>query len=283
MKDQKQRAFTLVELLVVIGIIGLLVSILLPALSKARNSAKTIACLSNLRQLGQATAMYIAESKQYLPYPTTTLGEECLWFNALDPYLQDLENNSARTGVAAGRNYKRYKQCEVYDSFDGGKNAGAQDTTKEFSRTYKMNSMLRHNNPYSQARITEVKQTSEVVYIGDGVSMDLTGPIDSQWENGQFSMEVNDKTEANPALRHNGGANILFVDGHAANTVLKTISKNLRSPQNSIVVKSWESEFVNSSGQPVEPPDTKKSAEAQGLTRNPHMPLIWSDLGHLYR
>src|SRR4051794_21011037 len=251
-------AFTLVELLVVIGIIALLISILLPALSKARNSAKTMACLSNLRQLGQATAMYAGENKQYLPYPTTTLGEGPLWFNALDPYLQAVEDNSARTGVAAGRNYKRYKQCEVYDSIDGGKYTGGQDTTKEFSRTFKMNSMLRHNNPYSQAKITEVRQSSEVVIFGDGVSLDLTGPVENQWESGQFSMEVNDPTEASPALRHNGGANILFVDGHAANMVLKTITKNLRSPQNNMTVKTWESEYVNGSGSPVDPPDYKK-------------------------
>jgi prepilin-type processing-associated H-X9-DG protein len=270
-------------LLVVIGIIALLISILLPALSKARNSAKTMACLSNLRQLGQATAMYAGENKQYLPYPTTTLGEGALWFNAMDPYLQAVEDNSARTGVAAGRNYKRYKQCEVYDSFDGGKFTGGQDLTKEFSRTFKMNSMLRHNDPYSQAKITEVRQSSEVVIFGDGVSLDLTGVIDSQWENGQFSMEVNDPTEANPALRHNGGANILFVDGHAANIVLKTITKNLRAPQASLTVKSWESEYVDAMAKPVEPPDHKKSAAAQSLTRNPNMPLIWSDLGHLYR
>ncbi len=283
MRSTKRSGFTLVELLVVIGIIALLISILLPALSKARNSAKTMACLSNLRQLGQATAMYAGENKQYLPYPTTTLGERALWFNALDPYLQAVEDNSARTGVAAGRNYKRYKQCEVYDSFDGGKFTGAQDTTKEFSRTFKMNSMLRHNDPYSQAKITEVRQSSEVVIFGDGVSLDLTGVIDSQWENGQFSMEVNDPTQANPALRHNGGANILFVDGHAANIVLKTITKNLRAPQASMTVKSWESEYLDAMGQVVEPPDHKKSAAAQSLTRNPNMPLIWSDLGRLYR
>ena len=283
MKASKRSGFTLVELLVVIGIIALLISILLPALSKARNSAKTLTCLSNLRTLGQAAAMYAGEHKQCLPYPTTTLGEGCLWFNVLDPYLQAKETNSNRTGVAAGRNYKRYKQCEVYESFEGGQYSGAQDNLKEFARTYKMNSMLRHNNPASQAKVTEIRQSAETVFIGDGVSLDLTGPVPDLFESGQFSMEVNDPTEANPALRHNGGANILFIDGHASNIVLKTITKNLRAPVASMTVKSWESEWVNSSGQPVDVPDYRKSAASQGLTRNPDMPLIWSDPGHLYR
>jgi prepilin-type N-terminal cleavage/methylation domain-containing protein len=84
------RAFTLVELLVVIGIIAILIAVLMPGLSAARRQGRSIACLSNLRQLGMAFQMYCNENKgrvfRYVDASATDL-----WVPLLQPYLNHNE------------------------------------------------------------------------------------------------------------------------------------------------------------------------------------------------
>jgi prepilin-type N-terminal cleavage/methylation domain-containing protein len=92
----RRSAFTLVELLVVIAIIALMIGILLPALGRARASARNIACLAGLRSIGQAMHLYADESRDELPLADHAAGffdpdpastRLASWSLALLPYL----------------------------------------------------------------------------------------------------------------------------------------------------------------------------------------------------
>lgn len=95
-----QAGFTLVELLVVIGIIAVLISILLPSLARARQQALTVSCLANLRSIGQALQIYEQENKR-LPYAASGgLATNDTWWHAVSDTLgvqsRDVSGNTVR-------------------------------------------------------------------------------------------------------------------------------------------------------------------------------------------
>ena len=87
---RKSIGFTLIELLVVIAIIAILAAILFPVFAQAREKARSISCLSNMKQMGTATLMYAQDFDEIYPigyYYDEKIGYETIWHFVISPYM----------------------------------------------------------------------------------------------------------------------------------------------------------------------------------------------------
>jgi prepilin-type N-terminal cleavage/methylation domain-containing protein len=116
------RGFTLVELLVVIGIIALLIAVLLPVLTKARAAANRTACLSNVKQLYNGVLMYCNDNKGYFPTPAAA-ADSLNFAHYNDDWIhwqanRNLDDSAIAKYVGRGDQLKQVLRCPA-DSFDG--------------------------------------------------------------------------------------------------------------------------------------------------------------------
>jgi len=233
------RAFTLVELLVVISIIGLLMSILLPSLNRVRSQARTVVCMSNLRQIGLAVCMYVGDYDGYLP-PAYEPGKAIHWWgkklsSGIDhtkgfvwPYLQsELRKKSVYECPA-----QRFGSYELQ-----AKPPSEQDDPKWITSTYGYNGYYLcppksawwniRKRPWQ--RITTVIKPAEVIAFADTlIDLDLTGKNPIIKNTALLDPPYLYKAsgwEKNPCpttcFRHNKRTNVLFVDGHCRSMSLE--------------------------------------------------------------
>jgi prepilin-type N-terminal cleavage/methylation domain-containing protein/prepilin-type processing-associated H-X9-DG protein len=204
------KGFTLIELLVVIAIIALLMSILMPALSKIRNQAKGTVCMSNMRQIGIAANLYIEDWEQRIPRGT---GGVDPWFQVFMPYLSQRPMNNDYRNVKIYRcpSYPDRQQtvCFVVNAWDFD---GPDDMTgKEQDEATKL---------------TQCRRRSETIYLGDneyGSWRDIIRHADDDvgrcdvWHPEHMPSSDTDGVRYGRRVarsRHKNGSNYLFLDWH---------------------------------------------------------------------
>jgi prepilin-type N-terminal cleavage/methylation domain-containing protein/prepilin-type processing-associated H-X9-DG protein len=223
-----RRAFTLVELLVVIGIIAILMAILLPALNAARRHAQQLKCQSNLRSLGQAMTMYTSTSGYYPGCSVSYNGLACaVWPTRLrmfmngsrDPFLcpaQDAARvawsqnpQGSLTAAPAAMTWYGYDEREallgVFSTpFSYGYNGVGNESWGALP-TPALGSNVDLGRPAGvYARTSRVKCPADMICIADA-----QGDGD-----GDFVLNPNAISYYAPGAVHRGGTNVLFCDGH---------------------------------------------------------------------
>lgn len=233
-RSRAPRAFTLVELLVVIGIIALLVSILLPSLNRAREAAKQTKCLSNLKQIGMAFTMYLNENGNWFPAGARTGGHQdhdWVWWQ--QTYMSD---GTMATGGIAPYLHVTPQSYEVLTcpSDDPG-NRTRTNPTYPFS--YAMNFFLSSydygdvndvNGAVPFPKVTLVRQSAETILVLEEDEHTIDDGYASIWTPTPYWGLVNllairhdhaRKLPDNPTtgLTSNGSCrgNVTFCDGHA--------------------------------------------------------------------
>ena len=184
----KSKKFSLIELLVVIAIIGILASLLLPSLSKARKKSQQAVCNSQQKQIGIAIFMYTSDN-EYMPSAShSTQSSRLGWKVHVAPYL-----NTTGSGSGGGAAPFRCPSSEL----------GTGYTNQEAGTAYNINFGDDRFTNKPAIKLTEIESAVETGVVADSVD-------GSDWVIASKLLP----SENAVGYRHNSGLNVLWVDGH---------------------------------------------------------------------
>ena len=217
----RKRLFTLIELLVVIAIIAILAAMLLPALSKAREKARTISCTNNLKTMGTYDAFYRDDFEGWLlpcnNDPTNSNGVHNSWINVMmKQYMNVTENFTADTpGMQKWPLFVCPSESRKYGYYGDGlfnyshyMRNGVIGGTNKCAGFYDLHKENALDKPSEAIGITDSRLTSTYVFTWADY---IRG---SGRHNG--AADINAGTTSAPKYV-NGSINVLYLDGHAAN------------------------------------------------------------------
>lgn len=195
-----KKGFTLVELLVVIGIIAVLIAMLLPALAKARAQGLAIVCASNMRQAGIALRMYQSEFKGYLPL---AVSDQLVWQHRLVKY------------IGGDRPYEKIRCAAIEIEMNG-------TSTLSFGLNVVL---VQFNSTTLYKRTDKLRNPAKIILVADTrMRVPVTGanPYNSSFElMPLMGFPYTAYTGSGIAdYRHSKMANVLYLDLHVTRDVL---------------------------------------------------------------